>query len=364
MFSHSIADVLRVAKAGSHCEELLVSIDGVPCKAINYSDLTGFASVGDCVVVNTTAVDLNLGSGGYHFVIHNQSQPKQALRGAGHIMKLRYTPMQLRVLAVEEENSPHHSVMKNATSLQGMPVAVAELHSMLAPLVLSLKKDKPRVRLAYLMTDGGALPAFFSRTVRELRERELLCGTITAGHAFGGDLEAVNIYSGLLAARHVLHADVAIVAMGPGVAGTNTPFGFSGLEAADNINRVVSLDGQAVLVPRISFADTRGRHIGLSHHTLTVLATVAAVQADLPLPQLSPEEDSVLTGQVKKGQLEQRHRIYRYADLSMEHLEEDRHLCSTMGRSLKEDSAFFMAVTATAKHLSHLLDKLSVDESG
>lgn len=355
MFSRNVAEVVAITSAGGDCEDLRVLTDGNSAKAINYIPLTGAASPGDRVLINTTAVELGLGSGGYHFVLLNFNKMQQSLTGSGHLMKLRYTPLQLRVLSVEEEQSPHHEVMKGATSLEGMPVAVAELHSMLAPLAILLKKEKPGVRLAYLMTDGGALPAFFSRMVRELRERQLICGTITTGHAFGGDLEAVTVYSGLLAARHVLQADAVIVCMGPGVAGTGTPFGFSGLETADNINRVHCLQGHAVMVPRISFADSRERHRGVSHHTLTALGTAALASCDLPLPKLAGEEEGQITTQIKAAGLEGKHRIFRYGGLALNSLAGEQHLCSTMGRSLEEDRAFFLAVAAAAHHLTGLL---------
>ncbi|MBS3900422.1 MAG: DUF3866 family protein [Dethiobacter sp.] len=359
MFSRRLADVLSVAPAGSDCEELSIAIDGETSKALNYVSLTGKVLVGDRVIVNTTAVELALGSGGYHFVLLNLKQPEQFLSGVGHILKLRYTPMQLRVLSIEEEDSPYHQVMAQAASLAGMPVAVAELHSMLAPLALLLKQEKPGIRLAYLMTDGGALPAFLSRSLCELRRQEIICGTITTGHSFGGDLEAINVYSGLLAARHVLHADVAIISMGPGAAGTGTKYGFSGLETADNINRVFSLKGQAVMVSRVSFADARERHRGISHHTLTALSTATLVSADVPLPLLAAAEKRFLAAQVKRSGLADKHRIFYYDQLSLKILAENKHFCSTMGRSLEDDSVFFLAVAAAARHLSALLAGVS-----
>lgn len=361
MLSRRLADVLSVAPAGSHCEELSITIDGEPSKALNYVSLTGKVSPGDRVIVNTTAVELGLGSGGYHFVLLNIKHSEQVLSGVGHILKLRYTPLQLRVLSVEEEDSPYHHIMAQAATLAGMPVAVAELHSMLAPFALLLKQEKPGIRLAYLMTDGGALPAFFSRSLCELRRQELICGTITTGHSFGGDLEAINVYSGLLAARHVLHADAVIISMGPGAAGTGTKYGFSGLETGDNINRVSCLNGQAVMVCRVSFADARERHKGISHHTLTALGTAALVSAHVPLPLLAAAENRFLEAQLKGAGLADKHGIFYYDQLSLKILAEYRHFCSTMGRSLEDDSAFFLAVAAAARHLSGLLTGVSAD---
>src|SRR4030095_12734642 len=50
--------------------------------------------------------------------------------GPGHVIKARYTPSQVRVLAVEEEDSPHRAAVAACTGLDGLPVVCAELHSM------------------------------------------------------------------------------------------------------------------------------------------------------------------------------------------------------------------------------------------
>lgn len=355
MFSLKLAIVVETAVLSPDCEELIVQLDGKSNKAINYTSLTGPAVPGDTVVLNTTAVELELGSGGYHFVYLNLNHKEQSSIGGGHIIKLRYTPLQLPVLAVEEEQSAHHSVMADAENLQNLPVIVAELHSMLAPVVLTLKKIKPAARIVYLMTDGGALPAYFSFSARKMRQVGLLDSVITCGHAFGGDLEAVNIFSGLLAAKYVARADAAVVCMGPGVVGTGTPFGFSGIEMGENVNRVHILGGHAVVVPRISFNDSRFRHHGLSHHTLTALSKVALVAADLPLPFLEEERNAVLTEQLQIAGLHQKHRIIWIPDAPLEHLDDYGMACSTMGRAPSDDRPFFMAATAAATHAASLM---------
>lgn len=355
MFSRKVATVIETVVFSPDCEELSVQVNGETSKAINYTLLTGPASPGDTVVLNTTAVELKLGSGGYHFVCLNLKRMEQTGTGVGHIIKMRYTPMQLPVLAVEEEQSVHHSVMAQAECLHKLPVVVAELHSMLAPVVLTLKKIKPAARIVYLMTDGGALPAYFSFAARKLRQAGLLESVITCGHAFGGDLEAVNIYSGLLAAKYVVHADAVVVCMGPGVVGTGTPFGFSGIETGENVNRVHILGGQAVVVPRISFSDSRSRHYGLSHHTLTSLGKVALAATDLPLPSLGQERDAVLTEQLQAAGLDQKHRVIWIQDATLGHLDDYDVVCSTMGRKPTDDQPFFMAATAAAIHTASLM---------
>ena len=91
------------------------------------------------------------------------------------------------------------------------------------------------------MTDGAGLPLALSDLVADLRDRELLDATVTCGHAFGGDYEAVSIFSALAVARHVAAADVAVVAMGPGIVGTNTRLGFTGMEVGADPGRRRSL---------------------------------------------------------------------------------------------------------------------------
>src|SRR5699024_7975124 len=121
-----------------------------------------------------------------------------------------------------------HELLRTADTLEGMPVIGADLHSALPAIIVGLRSSRPDVRVAYVMTDGGALPRQFSRTVAELDRAGWIASTITTGQAYGGDLEAVNVYTGLLAATHVVSADVAVVIQGPGNLGTGTKWGFSG----------------------------------------------------------------------------------------------------------------------------------------
>ena len=85
------------------------------------------------------------------------------------MVKARYTPLQAIVLGVDEEASPHRAAMAAATDLGGMPVVVADLHSALPAIVAGVTATRPGARIAYVMTDGGALPAWFSRTLARPR---------------------------------------------------------------------------------------------------------------------------------------------------------------------------------------------------
>ena len=152
----------------------------------------------------------------------------------GHLVKARYMPDQVMVTGVDEQGTDHHGLLSRPIGeldLQGMPVVVADLHSSLPAVLAGLRSpdgaEQPRV--VYIMTDGGALPLAYSRLAAALREAGWLAGTVTAGQAWGGDIEAVSVHNALLAARHVLHADAAVVIQGPGNLGTETPWGFSGV---------------------------------------------------------------------------------------------------------------------------------------
>lgn len=276
-------------------------------RALAYPALVGPTAVGDRVLVNTTALDRGLGTGGYALVVavlprdHQQVSPAPPLDGPGHLVKARYTPHQTMVLGVDEQESPHHSTLQDADDLHGMPVVVADLHSALPAIVAgarhhALTHGRRAPRIAYVMTDGGALPAWFSRTVAALRDAGWTDATITVGQAFGGDLEAVTVHTGLLAAHHVLDADIAVVTQGPGNLGTGTRWGFSGVAAGEAVNAAATLGGRPVASLRVSGADPRPRHQGISHHSVTAYGRVALLPADIPVPRLDLVADSLDDG--------------------------------------------------------------------
>ena len=241
------------------------------------TDLIGKVALDDRVIMNTTAVDLGLGTGGWHIVHWNLSRRGLELQGEGQIMKLRYTSLQINTGAAEEvsETEP--------VSLHGMPVVTCLLHSQMAVVAAVLKELAPSTRIAYVMTDQACLPLALSDLVHELTERQLLAGTVTTGQSFGGDIEAVNIASGLEVARKYFNADVIIVAPGPGVVGTGTRLGFGGLEAVHVLDDTERAGAVPIFCLRWSDADRRDRHRGLSHHSSTVMErTHARVHVGAP----------------------------------------------------------------------------------
>ncbi len=328
------------------------------CSALAYPALVGRPEVGDLVLLNTAALELGLGTGGLALVVALPNRPPvHQVLGPGHLVKARYTPLQANVQGVDEQGSPHHDVLAEADDLAGMPVVVADLHSALPAIVAGLRERAPSARVAYVMSDGGALPAWFSRTVSGLRDAGWVHSCISAGQAFGGDLEAVTVQSALLAARHVVGADVAVVTQGPGNLGTGTRWGFSGVAAGEAVNAAGVLGGRPVAALRVSGADPRERHRGVSHHSLTAFGRVALVPADVPVPLLEGPLGAQVMDEVRAlGPPAGRHRLVD-VDLSglrpaLEHVPVP---LSTMGRSLDHDAAAFLASAAAGRHAATLL---------
>ncbi|RJQ33089.1 MAG: DUF3866 family protein [Actinobacteria bacterium] len=344
MLSIKQAVVKKIIEVKQLVSKVEVEIEGKVFPAYNYEPLTGDIEVGSRVLVNTTAVDLGLGTGGAHFVFYNQKNRDFSNFSPGHIMKLRYTPYQFSVLSEEAQESVNHDILKDKKTIEGMPVIVGTLHSQLPAIAVTAKVLKPEVRIAYIMTDAAALPIAFSRQVFNLAQKGFIDNTITLGNAFGGDYEAVNIFSALAIARWVVEADIAIVTMGPGIVGTGTALGFSGIEQGVNLNAVASLKGFAVAVPRISFRDKRSRHYGLSHHTLTSLSIAALTQVSMALPKMDSQKLTLVMSQVKKHGLDDKHLIEIIEnDITLDALKRNKIKVTTMQRLIEQEKEYFQA---------------------
>jgi hypothetical protein len=312
-----------------------VEVDGRPAYVL--TDLTGPVAAGDRVVVNTTAVDLGLGTGGWDVVHWNLARERWSATGAGHIMKLRYTSLQADTGVAEE--APGY---EPPADLEGLPVVAIALHSQLACVAAVVRDLVPGARVAYVMTDGGALPLALSDLVASLVDAGLLDVTVTAGHAFGGDHEAVNVRSALDVVA-LDGGDVAIVGTGPGVVGTSTPHGFSGLEVAGVVDMAAAGGGRPVVPLRFSAADGRVRHRGVSRQSVTALehahaSALVPVPAGEPLPPIDGHE--VVAVEVPSVP-----DLLRAAGLSV----------TTMGRGPDEDPSFFAYAGAGGAGAARLL---------
>jgi hypothetical protein len=182
-------------------------------------------------------------------------------------MKLNYTSLQHAVHPVEDEE------------LQiplDRPAGVFGLHGQLGAIAWAFARARPGSRLGYVQTAGGALPGGHSRLVRRLRGEGLLAGHLTAGAAFGGEGEAITTAGAIHHGLAELAWDAVVCGPGPGILGSASALGHGGMAALDSAHAAAALGCPVVLCARMSSADPRPRHQGLSHHTTTVLDLLLA----------------------------------------------------------------------------------------
>ena len=249
-------------------QRVTVEVDGQRRRAIVNVELLGWCAAGDDVVVNTAAVDLGLGSGGFDVVHVNLTR---GLGGAGsqgaHVMKLNYTSLQHAVRPVESEE---------LRIPLDRPAAVFGLHGQLPAIAWAFAQGRSDGRVGYIQTAGGALPGGHSRVVRDLRARGLLAGHITAAPSFGGEEEAISTAGAIHHAIAVRGWDAVICGPGPGILGSASALGHGGMSALDSAHAAAALGCPVVLCARMSGSDERRRHRGLSHHSVTVLSLLLA----------------------------------------------------------------------------------------
>jgi Protein of unknown function (DUF3866) len=306
-----------------------LEVDGRAC--IAYPRITGPVALGDEVVVNVQAMELELGSGGFDILYANLTRGLDLKPELGaHVMKLPYTPLQHAVRHAEEDATA-------ADTLAGMPVLCCSLHSQLAPACAGLGDG---VRVAYVQLAGGALPVSLSDTVRALRERGLIDTTVAVGACIDGDVACVSTASALAWAQEAGYA-AAVCSVGPGIVGTASPWGHGGLAAADAVATARLLGGRPVLAVRYSEGDARERHRGLSHHTLAVLALAGDAEIGWPeeLPVPEELEGHAVTRVDASGWRE------ACAGLPLSH----------MGRGPDDEPGFFAAAFAAGRAASGLL---------
>ena len=335
--------VVRLLEERPGLQRVEVDLGRGPERAYGLTQLTGPVAVGDRVVVNTTAVELGLGTGGWHVVHWNLERDTWSEPGPGHVVKARYTSLQADVGSTEE----HVAALADVESVDGMPVVAAGLHSQLPAVAVAFKermvgRGAADARLAYVMTDGAGLPLAMSDLVAGLRERKLIDATVTCGQAFGGDHEAVSVFSALTVARHLAGADAAVVVMGPGVVGTGTRLGFSALEVGAVLDAAAALGGVPIASLRASFADPRPRHQGISHHSRTTLRLACRSRVSVAFPLVGGDEEDRLRADLAASGLDLLHDIidveppdalelFRRHDLAV----------ASMGRPAADDPVLF-----------------------
>ncbi len=63
--------------------------------------------------------------------------------GPGHIVKVRYTPLRCMTMGADEQVIPVARASREADSIDGMPVVVADLHSVLPAVSRAIRARRP-----------------------------------------------------------------------------------------------------------------------------------------------------------------------------------------------------------------------------
>jgi len=320
---------------GSFQRLLVRDVSGSERVAMADCSCVGDTKVGDEVVVNTEALDRELGSGGFDIVHVNLTRglEKQELKDA-NVMKLNYSSLQHAVLPVEEnvEGDNNSRQIKQLTKLSA-PVGVFFLHGQLAPTAFAIKQTNPELKVGYIQTHGGALPGGMSKVVKELLERELLFEHVTAGHCYGGAREAVTVAGALNFGLSEAGWDIALCGPGPGILGSGSRFGHGGMYALDNAHTALSLGADVVLVARASSGEQRQRHRGISHHSQTVLELLLQ-----PVTVALPAQTGLKS-------LDNKHQ-WKTIEVDLAAYRDSGLPARTMGRSLIQDPLFFQTALA------------------
>jgi hypothetical protein len=125
------------------------------------------------------------------------------------------------------------------------------------------------------------------------------------------------------------------------------------------VNATAVLGGRAVASLRISEADQRERHRGISHHSLTTYGRVAMAPADMPVPLLGGQLGDRILQQARRLAAVSAGRLQlREMDISglVQALSSSPVRLSTMGRSLEEDQACFVAAAAAGRFAATLIN--------
>ncbi len=257
--------VAQIVSERSGLQRLLLD-DGTRAYAL--TEVVGSASQGDLVIVNTTAVDLDLGTGGWHVVHWIDGNEGNSKEHKGRVLKARY-------LSEQTEVDPHVS---ERSDLVGARVLLCVLHSHIGAVAVAMSSSK----VGYLMTDQAALPLALSDLVAELTSADLVATTATVGQAFGGEIEAVNVASGVGALMDSGSSRILLGA-GPGHVGTASKLGFSAMELAGHASVLHALGAEVALCVRASQVDERQRHRGISDHMRSLLKAIP-VEINVPVP--------------------------------------------------------------------------------
>jgi hypothetical protein len=130
----------------------------------------------------------------------------------------------------------------------------------------------------------------------------------------------------------------AVCGPGPGILGSGSALGHGGMVALESAHTAAALGCQVVICPRVSSADPRPRHRGISHHTrmlleLGLVPFVVAHHGERP--------------RAGRGRHD-----WRQGEADLDGYAASGLPARAMGRSIEEDPAFFSAALAAGSVLA------------
>jgi len=129
------------------------------------------------------------------------------------------------------------------------------------------------------------------------------------------------------------------------------------MAALDTAHAALALGLPTIVSPRLSESDPRPRHIGVSHHTRTVLSLLLD-RVELPAPRLSPDAVAQLRELAGDRHL-----------LSPQAVDLDGYAASglpaeVMGRGIEDDPLFFAAALASGRALGEAARREATGQPG
>ena len=240
-----------------HADLVRCEVDGAPCVA--YPPLTGPVDEGDEVLVNVQARELELGSGGFDLLYANLTRGLELpVDAAAHVMALPYAPGQWAVRHAEEDG-------ELAAALEGRPVVLCTVHSRSCRSA----RGSPACGSPIFRWPAARCRSALSDALRALRARELVVSTASVAPCFGGDVRCVSVASARCG-RPADH-DVACARWARASSAPERVSATAAVSLAEAANVASALGGVPILAQRVSSADERERHRGVSHHTRAVL---------------------------------------------------------------------------------------------
>jgi hypothetical protein len=115
-----------------------------------------------------------------------------------------------------------------------------------------------------------------------------------------------------------------------------------------SLNAAAILDGRPVAALRISFADPRDRHRGVSHHSITAMARVALRPVHVAVPALDDEaRRAAVWDALREAGLDRIHQVVEATGQpALDLLAAHGIVPESMGRTVADDPEYFLAAGA------------------